>query len=83
MLTLYVKTGCPYCAKVLAAGEDLDLEFNVKNVSDEAIETELVTRGGKRQMPYLVDGDTGVEMYESDDIIEYLEAKVAKQESDS
>lgn len=83
MLTLYVKTGCPYCAKVLAAGEDLGLEFNLKNVSDEAIETELVTRGGKRQMPYLVDGDTGVEMYESDDIIEYLEAKVAKQESGS
>lgn len=78
MFTLYVKTGCPYCNKVLAAGEELGLEFNLKDVSDEAIETELVTRGGKRQMPYLVDGDTGVEMYESDDIIEYLKNKVAK-----
>ncbi len=80
MLTLYVKTGCPFCAKVLAAGEDLGLEFNLKNVSDEAIETELVTRGGKRQMPYLVDGDTGIEMYESDDIIAYLTEKVSKSE---
>ena len=80
MLTLYVKTGCQYCAKVLAAGEELGLEFNMKNVSDEAIETELVARGGKLQMPYLVDGQTGVEMYESDDIIAYLTEKVSKGE---
>lgn len=72
MLTLYVKTGCPYCAKVLTVGEELGLEFKIKNVEDPAIELELVTRGGKRQMPYLVDGDAAVEMYESDDIIAYL-----------
>ncbi len=36
MLTLYVKTGCPYCAKVLAAGEELGFEFNLKNVADES-----------------------------------------------
>ncbi len=78
MLTLYVKTGCPYCAKVLAAGEELGFEFNLKNVADEAIALELVTRGGKKQMPYLVDGDTGTEMYESDAIISYLREKVAK-----
>lgn len=79
MLTLYVKTGCPYCAKVLAVGEELGLEFNLKNVADEAIATELVTRGGMLQMPYFVDGDTGTEMYESDDIIEYLHDKVATE----
>ncbi|MEK7201462.1 MAG: glutathione S-transferase N-terminal domain-containing protein [Patescibacteria group bacterium] len=77
MLTLYVKTGCAYCAKVLAAGEEFGLEFNLKNVADEAIALELVTRGGKKQMPYLVDGDTGTEMYESDAIISYLQDKVA------
>lgn len=78
MLTLYVKTGCAYCAKVLRAGEELGLEFNLKNVADEAIALELVTRGGKKQMPYLVDGDTGTEMYESDAIVAYLRDKVAK-----
>ncbi len=77
MLTLYVKTGCPFCAKVLAAAETLNLELNLKNVADEAIATELITRGGKLQMPYLVDGETGTEMYESDDIIEYLQKKAA------
>src|SRR5439155_370680 len=35
---------------------------------------ELVKRGGKMQAPYLVDPNTGTEMYESDDIIAYLNA---------
>jgi glutathione S-transferase len=72
MLTLYVKTGCPFCAKVLATGEELGIDFNLKNVADEAISDELVARGGKRQMPYLIDEARGVEMYESDAINEYL-----------
>jgi len=75
MLTLYVKTGCPFCAKVLAVGEDLGVEFELKNVADEGITEELIARGGKRQMPYLVDSENGTEMYESDDIIEYLQTK--------
>ena len=35
-------------------------------------EAELIARGGKRQTPYLVDTKNGVEMYESNDIINYL-----------
>jgi len=34
--------------------------------------TELASRGGKVQVPYLIDPNTGREMYESDDIIVYL-----------
>ena len=72
MLTLYVKTGCPYCAKVLAAGKELAVEFDEKNIADPAVAEELIQRGGKRQVPYLVDLDADIEMYESDDIVEYL-----------
>jgi glutaredoxin len=72
MLTLYVKTGCPFCAKVLAAGKESGLEFNLKNVGDAGVADELIARGGKRQSPYLVDEKAGVEMYESDAIISYL-----------
>jgi glutathione S-transferase len=72
MLTLYIKKGCPYCAKVLAAGEQLGIEFDIKNVADEGVSEELIARGGKKQMPYFVDTDAGVEMYESEDIIAYL-----------
>lgn len=72
MLTLYVKTGCPYCAKAIAAVDELELDVEYKNKADEGIIDELVTRGGKSQYPYLVDSERDVEMYESDDIVEYL-----------
>ncbi len=35
---------------------------------------ELVARGGKMMVPYLIDPNTGTEMYESDDIVAYLES---------
>ncbi len=38
---------------------------------------ELLERGGRMQVPYLVDPNTGVEMYESTDIVEYLETTYA------
>jgi len=72
MLTLYVKTGCPFCHKVLDAGKELGIIFDEKNIADDAIAAELVARGGKRQVPYLVDSEKGIEMYESNDIIAYL-----------
>ncbi len=37
-----------------------------------AVSTGGGERGGKAQFPYLVDPNTGVEMYESLDIIDYL-----------
>ena len=72
MLTLYVKTGCPFCAKVLNTGKELGIIFDEKNIADDAVASELVARGGKRQVPYLVDSERGVEMYESGDIDAYL-----------
>lgn len=73
MITLYVKTGCPFCAKVLKKAEELGISYEEKNIADPAVADELIARGGKRQVPYLVDGET--EMYESDAIITYLETK--------
>ena len=72
MLTLYVKVGCPFCHKVLATAEELGISFEQKNITDPGVAEELIKRGGKRQMPYLVDSDRGVEMYESEDIMAYL-----------
>lgn len=73
MLTLYVKTGCPYCAVVLHKLEDMQIHFEEKNIADQGVADELVARGGKRQVPYLVDNEHHVEMYESGDIVQYLE----------
>jgi glutaredoxin len=78
MLTLYVKTGCPFCHKVLDAGAELGISFEEKNIVDDAVVADLIARGGKRQVPYLVDGDRGIEMYESDDIVSYLRTNYPK-----
>lgn len=79
MVTLYVKTGCPFCHKVLAAGKELGISFEEKNIADDAVAAELIKRGGKRQVPYLIDSECGVEMYESGDINEYLRKTYPKQ----
>lgn len=71
-MILYVRTGCPYCARVLAEAMMLDIELEERNVADPAVVAELLARGGKLQVPYLVDEERGKEMYESEDIVDYL-----------
>jgi glutathione S-transferase len=72
-LTLYNMEGSPYCRKVREALTELDLEYVVRNVPKGSPKrTELEKRGGKVQVPYLRDPNTGREMYESDDIVAYL-----------
>lgn len=72
MLILYVKSGCPYCARVLIEAAMLDIEFAERNVADPGVAEELIARGGKLQTPYLVDEERGKELYESEAIIAYL-----------
>jgi glutaredoxin len=72
MPTLYVRTGCSFCKKVLDTAESLGLSLEEKNVADEAVLAELVVRGGKKQVPYLTDEEFGVSLYGSDAIAEYL-----------
>lgn len=74
MLTLYYKPTCPFCQKVLATIEELSISVTLKDVSaDEALREELIAHGGKRQVPYLVDESRDTALYESDEIIAYLE----------
>ncbi|MAF59630.1 MAG: glutathione S-transferase N-terminal domain-containing protein [Candidatus Pacebacteria bacterium] len=78
MLKMYVKTGCPYCQAVLHKIDELGIEVEQLNISDDSIAKELVERGGKRMVPYLVDEERGVEMYESADINDYLDEHYKK-----
>lgn len=74
-LTLYNMEGSPYCRKVREVLSELDLVHVVRNVPKGSPKrAELAKRGGKVQVPYLVDPNTGREMYESDEIIAYLES---------
>lgn len=72
-LELYEFEACPYCRKVREALSWLDLDAMIYPCPRGGRFREIVkARGGKLQFPYLVDPNTGKEMYESDDIIQYL-----------
>ena len=73
---------CPYCQKVRAVMEELDLDFICRNMPKGSPKRELLKRlGGKEMVPFLVDtadSQNPVMMYESDDIVEYLRDKHGK-----
>jgi glutathione S-transferase len=73
-LELYEFEACPYCRKVREALTALDLDADVRPCPKGGTRFRPVVRerGGKEQFPYLVDPNTGKEMYESDDIVRYL-----------
>ena len=73
-LALYEFESCPYCRKAREALTVLDLEAMIYPCpkGGPGYREELKRRSGKAQFPYLVDPDTGIEMYESLDIVAYL-----------
>ena len=73
-LELYEFEACPYCRKVRDALTTLDLQAKIHPCpkGGTRFRPEVKRRGGKEMFPFLVDPNTGKEMYESDDIIEYL-----------
>ena len=75
MLILYTKIMCPYCRKVLDKVGELGIAIDERNMADPKNLAELMEKGGKRQVPFLIDEEAGVSMYESDDIVEYLQKK--------
>jgi len=83
MLELYQAEGCPHCGKVRDKLTDLGLSYVTHNprlpggeggdVTNEVTYREMTELGGQDQIPYLVDTGRGVTLYESDDIVEYLQ----------
>ena len=73
-LQLFDFEACPFCRKVRESLSILDLEAEVFPCPKRGgtYRPEVVRRGGREQFPWLVDPNTGVEMYESDDIVRYL-----------
>lgn len=80
MYILYVKSGCPFCAMVLHTVDELGLTVEERDIASAGIADELVARGGKRMVPYLVDTERSVEMYESADIVDYLQSNASAVE---
>ena len=72
MLDLYILETCPYCKKVMSFIDENGIKFNKIDIADKSQEEALIKIGGKRQVPFLVDKDRNIQMYESSDIVEYL-----------
>lgn len=71
--TLYRLEGCPYCEKVRAKLDELDLDYH--SVWVEAMHSRrnrIKNVSGQRQTPVLVDDDYGATLAESDRIMEFL-----------
>lgn len=72
-LELYIMPGCPFCRKVLSYMERQGIEIPLRDITANPRDrSTLQNVGGKVQVPCLfIDGKP---LYESDDIIAYLEA---------
>ena len=72
MLELFILETCPYCQKVMKFLDNQHMQYNKIDITNENNKETLIRMGGKRQVPFLVDKERNIQMYESDDIIEYL-----------
>ena len=77
-LTLYQFRGCPFCIKVRRTLKRLSLPMQLKDaMNDPEARNELDIGGGRVKVPCLrIEEGNGVRwMYESNDIIAYLEQR--------
>ena len=75
MLVLFEFEACPFCRRVREALTRLDLEVLVRPCPKGGgrHREALVALGGKAQVPFLVDPNTGDRLYESREIVDHLE----------
>lgn len=81
MLELYQAEGCPYCTEVRESMTELGISCVVHNprtatgeLRNDQTHDELLAIGGDDQIPFLVDHQRGETLYETEAIIDYLEA---------
>lgn len=79
MLLLYVKTDCPYSARVRDAVCTMGITLEERNITgNDGYERELLEKGGTHATPYLFDEKKGIGMYESETIVRYLRETYAR-----
>jgi len=77
-LELWSFEASPYCRLAREALCKLELPYVLHNVAKGSRHrSDFVARSGKMMVPYLVDPNTGREMFESGDIVAYLHATYA------
>ena len=82
-LSLYQFYACPFCVKVRRAIHRLNLPIEYRDTQKAPFREELEAQGGRIKVPCLrIESDSGVQwMYESNDIIAYLEQSFSEAAS--
>lgn len=79
-ISLYQFEACPFCVKVRRFMKRASISLPLKDAQKEPARQELLVGGGKLQVPCLrIENDDGTVkwLYESSDIVKYLEGKIA------
>lgn len=79
-LTLYHFRSCPYCLRVRRAVHRLDIPIALRDIrANPAAHRALLAGGGRQMVPclYIDDPAQGTWLYESADIIDYLNRRFA------
>ena len=73
-IAIYEFEACPFCRKVREAVTNLDLSVRIFPCppGGQRYRPEVERMGGKRQFPFMIDPNTGQQMYESDEINRHL-----------
>jgi glutathione S-transferase len=78
-LELWSFEASPFCRIAREALCDLEIPYLLHNVAKGSAKRDaFVRRAGKMQVPYLVDPNTSAAMFESADIVRYLETTYAR-----
>ena len=78
LLDFYSYEGSPFCRLVREVLCELEIPYRLHNVAQGSPQREaFVSRSGNMMVPYLVDPNTDVAMFESADIIVYLRGTYA------
>lgn len=72
MINLFYLSTCPYCKKVIDFLDSSNIEYILLDINEQENFNKLMKIGKKRQVPFIIDTNTGNVMYESADIIDYL-----------
>lgn len=77
-LELWSFEASPYCRIVREVLSELELPYLLHNVGKASpSRAAFIARSGKMQVPYLLDANTGRELFESSAIVDYLERTYA------
>ena len=75
-LKLMVTNTCPFCKPIVDKIEEEDLNIEIINLNEQREYMETVLKiGGKMQVPMILIDDKKA-MYESKDILEYIENNI-------